>query len=269
MTGEMSLEGQTALVTGASSGIGYATALRFARAGARVIANHYDDKDGAASLTREIEAAGGRVTTISGDVSKQEAVDALFSHGVEVFDTIDILVNNAGIQKDAEIVDMELADWQRVIEVNLTGQFLCARAAVREFMRRGVRPEISLARGKIICMSSIHQMIPWAGHANYAASKGGIMQLMESLAQEVARHKIRVNAVAPGAIRTAINEDVWSDPKSRRDLLKVIPYGRLGEPEDVARAVHWLASDCSDYVTGTTLVVGGGMKLYPGLIDNG
>ena len=190
-------------------------------------------------------------------------------HTVERFGTVDILVNNAGLQRDAAFHEMTLAQWDTVIGVNLTGQFLCARAAVREFLRRGVVPTVSRAAGKIICMSSVHETIPWAGHANYASSKGGIMLLMKSLAQEVAPHRIRVNSIAPGAIRTPINTSAWSTPAAYDQLMTLVPYKRIGEPEDIARAVVWLASDDSDYVVGTTLFVDGGMTLYPGFTERG
>src|SRR5215471_383785 len=179
----------------------------------------------------------------------------MFRHTVERFGTVDILVNNAGLQRDAAFHEMTLAQWNTVIGVNLTGQFLCARAAVREFLRRGIVTAVSCAAGKIICMSSVHEVIPWAGHANYAASKGGIMLMMKS--------------IAPGAIRTPINTSAWSTEKAYDQLMTLVPYKRIGEPEDIARAVVWLASDDSDYVVGTTLFVDGGMTLYPGFTEGG
>ena len=164
---------------------------------------------------------------------------------------------------------MTLAQWNTVLAVNLTGQFLCAREAIQEFRRRGPIPELSKATGKILCMSSVHQVIPWAGHVNYAASKGGVDLLMRSLAQEAAPLKIRINGIAPGAIRTEINRDAWESEEALQRLLTLIPYGRIGEPEDVAKAAVWLASDEADYVAGTTLFIDGGMTLYPGFGDNG
>ena len=193
----------------------------------------------------------------------------MFEHTISRFGTVDILVANAGLQRDSDFADMTLEQWNYVLSVNLSGQFLCAREAVREFMRRGVVPGRSRAAGKIICMSSVHEVIPWAGHANYAASKGGVMLMMKSLAQEVAPKKIRVNSIAPGAIKTAINRMAWDTAAAEKDLLKLIPYGRVGDPVDVARAAVWLASDESDYVTGTTLFVDGGMTLYPGFATGG
>ena len=193
----------------------------------------------------------------------------MFAEMLKQFGTIDILVNNAGLQRDSPFVDMTLEKWQTVLSVNLTGQFLCARAAAREFIRRGPRPEVSRALGKIICMSSVHQLIPWAGHADYASSKGGIMQLMESMAQELGPQKIRINSIAPGAIKTPINHSAWATPEAEAQLLKLIPYGRVGLPEDIAKAAVWLASDESDYVHGTTLFVDGGMTLFPGFATGG
>jgi glucose 1-dehydrogenase len=193
----------------------------------------------------------------------------MFRKVIHQFGTLDILVNNAGLQRDAAFHAMTLEQWNTVLGVNLTGQFLCAREAVREFLRRGVVPAVSRAAGKIICMSSVHQEIPWAGHANYATSKGGIKMLMESLAQEVAPHRIRVNAIAPGAVRTPINTVAWQTKEAYEQLMTLVPYGRIGEPEDIARAAVWLASDYSDYVVGATLFIDGGMTLYPGFATGG
>ncbi len=190
------------------------------------------------------------------------------SRFVDAFGRIDILIANAGLQRDAPVTNMTLDQWRTVLDVNLTGQFLCAREAIKCFLDQGLSPA-SKALGKIICMSAVHEVIPWAGHVNYAASKGGIMLMMKSLAQEVAEKKIRVNGIAPGAIKTNINKASWSDPEKAKALLPLIPYGRLGEPEDVAKAAVWLASDESDYVTGTTLIIDGGMTLYPAFREGG
>jgi glucose 1-dehydrogenase len=212
---------------------------------------------------------GRRAIAIKADVSNEEEVEAMFSQAIQHFGTLHIVVNNAGLQRDAHFDEMTLEQWQMVLGVNLTGQFLCSRAAVREFKRRGIDSNLSRAAGKIICMSSVHQQIPWAGHANYAASKGGVMLLMKSLAQEVAPHRIRVNSIAPGAIRTPINTSAWNTPEAYKSLMTLVPYDRIGEPEDIAQAAIWLASDASDYVTGTTLFVDGGMTLYPGFATGG
>jgi glucose 1-dehydrogenase len=263
------LAGQVALVTGANSGIGKAVAIGLGKAGADVIVNYVADTASAEAVAEEIEAAGNRAVAVKADVSKEAEVQAMFRQIIERFGTVHILVNNAGLQRDATFAEMTLDQWNFVIGVNLTGQFLCAREAVREFKRRGVDPKVSAAAGKIICMSSVHEVIPWGGHANYAASKGGVMQLMKSMAQELAPFRIRVNSVGPGAVRTPINRAAWSTPEAYATLMKLVPYERIGEPEDIAQAVVWLASDASDYVTGTTLFVDGGMTLYPGFATGG
>lgn len=267
---ETPLARHVALVTGASSGIGKAVALAFGRAGAKVVVNHIPAaRADAEAVVHRIEEEGGTAAAIAADVSVEADVQALVRATVERFGTLHVLVNNAGIQRDSAVAEMSLAQWQAVIGVNLTGQFLCAREAVREFHRRGPAPDVSSATGKIICMSSVHQTIPWARHVNYAASKGGVQMLMASLAQELAPDKIRVNAIAPGAIRTPINRDAWDTPAAQHDLLRLIPYGRIGDPDDIARAAVWLASDASDYLNGTTLTVDGGMMLYPAFRGHG
>jgi glucose 1-dehydrogenase len=263
------LEGQRALVTGANSGIGEAVARGLGEAGAKVVVNYVAGDERAQVVVDDIVKSGGQAIAVRADVSKENEVETMFQRAVDAFGSVDILVNNAGLQRDAPLHEMSLKDWQFVIDVNLTGQFLCAREAVREFRRRGVVPEISAAAGKIICMSSVHDVIPWAGHANYAASKGGVSMLMKTMAQELAMHKIRVNAVSPGAIKTPINTAAWETPEAERELLKLIPYYRVGETSDIARAVVWLASDLSDYVNGSTLYVDGGMTLFPEFRGNG
>jgi glucose 1-dehydrogenase len=263
------LTGQKALVTGANSGIGKAVAIALGQAGADVVVNYVEGDAAAASVVEQIRSSGVKAYAHKADVSSEEEVAAMFSKMMQDFGTIDILVNNAGLQRDSAFPEMTLAQWNTVVGVNLTGQFLCAREAVREFLRRGVVPSVSSAAGKIICMSSVHQEIPWGGHANYAASKGGIKLLMESLAQELAPRRIRVNAIAPGAIRTPINTSAWQTKQAYAALMTLVPYGRIGEPEDIARAAVWLASDHSDYVVGTTLYVDGGMTLYPGFATGG
>ena len=260
---QLSLYRQRAIVTGANSGIGEGIARALAEAGAAVVVNYVRGAEAAERVVSEIQEGGGTAIAIEADVSREVEVEAMFDAAIAAFGSVDILVNNAGLQKDAKLHQMSLADWNHVIAVNLTGQFLCARAAVREFLRRGVQPELSVAAGKIVCVSSVHDAIPWAGHANYAASKGGVAMLMKTMAQELAMHKIRVNSVSPGAIKTPINTTAWDTPEAERELLRLIPYGRVGETGDIARAVVWLASDHSDYVNGATLYVDGGMTLYP------
>lgn len=267
-----SLESQIAVVTGANAGIGKACAIHLAQAGASVVVNHRpraESKAAAEAVVAEIESAGGQACAIAADVSDEDQVVALFEETVARYGRMDALVSNAGIERPSAIQDMSLADWQAVIDVNLTGQFLCAREAVRHFLSRESSHNGKTALGRIVMMSSVHEVIPWAFQNNYAASKGGIGMFMRSLAQEVAPSRIRVNAVAPGAIKTKINQASWDDPEKFAEMLKLIPYGRIGEPLDVARAVTWLVSDDADYVTGTTLFVDGGMTLYPEFRGNG
>lgn len=262
------LEGQRALVTGGSSGIGAGICLAYGAAGAKVGVNYASSAGDAEAIAARIRAAGGQAITLQADVSDESQVRAMFDRFVAEFGGVDIVVANAGIQKDSDFTAMTIEQWNRVIAVNLTGNFLCAREAVRRFDAQGPS-NLSKALGKIVCMSSVHEVIPWAGHVNYAASKGGIMLMMKSLAQEVAPRKIRVNSIAPGAIRTPINRPAWETDAAMAKLLELIPYGRIGEPDDVAKVAVWLASDESDYVTGTTIFVDGGMCLYPGFAGNG
>jgi glucose 1-dehydrogenase len=263
------LAGQKALVTGANSGIGRGVALALGKAGADVVVNYVAKPEEAEEVVAEIQNEGGQAFACKADVSQEDQVQAMFAKTIAEFGTIDILVNNAGLQRDARLEEMTLQQWNTVIGVNLTGQFLCAREAIREFMRRGVRPEVSCAAGKIICISSVHEVIPWAGHVNYAASKGGIAMMMKSIAQEVAPQRIRVNSVCPGAIRTPINTAAWSTPEAYAALMTLVPYKRIGEVEDIGRVVAWLASDEADYITGASIFVDGGMTLYPGFATGG
>ena len=263
------LRGQTALITGASSGIGAGVARALAAAGAAVAVNYVSGPELAEAVVADIERAGGTALAVRADVSQEDEVQAMFRTVLGAWDGLDILVNNAGIQKDASFAEMTLAQWNAVLGVNLTGAFLCAREAARAMIRRGLRPGVSRAAGKIVCISSVHEVIPWAGHVNYAASKGGMKLFMQSLAQELAPHRIRVNSIAPGAVQTPINRAAWDTPAALKALLELIPYGRIGDVEDVANAVVFLASDASDYIVGTTLFIDGGMSLYPEFRGNG
>ncbi len=259
------LTGQAAIITGASSGLGRAAAIAFGAAGAAVAVNYNSSEDKAREVVDQIVQAGGKAFACAADTSDEAAVIRLFDETAERFGGVDIVFANAGMQKDAPYAKMTLEDWKRVIDVNLTGQFLVTREAVRRFRQQGDRG-VSRAIGKILFMSSVHEVIPWAGHANYAASKGGSGMLMRTLAQEVAGDRIRVNGIAPGAIATAINADATADQDK---LLELIPYGRIGDPDDVARAALFLVSDAADYIVGSTLTIDGAMSLYPGFRDNG
>jgi glucose 1-dehydrogenase len=264
---DLNLKDQVVLVTGGDSGIGRAISLAFAREGACVVVNYNSNQEKADEVVGQITADGGRALALQGSTSEEADVVRLFEQAASKFGGVDILIANAGIQKDAPIAEMSLSDWQAVVDVNLTGQFLCAREAIKRFRQQGNRGR-ARANGTILCMSSVHEVIPWAGHANYAASKGGILMLMRTLAQEVARERIRVNGIAPGAIRTPINEEA-TEGEAGKKLLELIPYGRIGDPEDVAALALFMASDRADYMTGSTVFVDGGMSLYPGFEDNG
>ena len=265
------LIGQTAIVTGASSGIGKEVALSIGRDGANVVVNYISNPEAAEEIAHTIteNSEYGTAITVKADVSKEDQVVDMFKKTVDKFGTVDICIANAGLQRDYALHEMPLKEWQLVIDVNLTGQFLCAKEAIKEFLRRGRRPEVSNALGKILHMSSVHQIIPWAGHANYAASKGGLVMLMESIAQEYGPHGIRANSIAPGAIKTPINRDAWETPEALNKLNELIPSRRIGLPSDIGAAAAWLCSDESDYVNGTTLFVDGGMTCYPGFATNG
>ncbi|PRY52539.1 glucose 1-dehydrogenase [Arcticibacter pallidicorallinus] len=263
------LQKKTILVTGASSGIGQGIAIRFGQQGANVVVNYHSDEEGAKSTLDKINAAGGDGFIYQADVSSEEEVKGMYEEAVKKYGSIDVLINNAGIQKDSSFSEMTLDEWNGVIKTNLTGQFLCAREAIRLFVQKPDVGNEAKAKGNIIFISSVHDIIPWAGHVNYASSKGGISMLMKSLALEVAQKKIRVNCISPGAIATDINDDVWKDEQKKAELLKLIPYKRIGQPEDIAKTAVWLASDESDYITGTTIYVDGGMTLYPGFLENG
>jgi glucose 1-dehydrogenase len=264
------LKGQKALVTGASKGLGQAMAIGFAQAGADVLVNYSSDETGARETAKAIEALGRKAVVFKANQSRESEVQAMFDCMFKAFGRLDICVPNGAIQLNAKVDEMTLEQWQSVIDVNLTGMFLCAREAIRAFKRQGIDRSVSYACGKLIFMSSVHDIIPWEGHANYAAAKGGLMLFMKSLAQEVAHLRIRVNALSPGAIRTPMNVEKLTSPEIfESTLLKLIPAKRIGEPEDVARAAVWLASDQSDYVHGTTIYIDGGMTLYPGFIGAG
>ena len=265
------LEGQTCIVTGSSEGIGEAVAKAMAMEGANIIVNYHSSKKEAEEVAHWISSKSecGKAIVVKCDVSKEDEVKSMFKRGIAEFGTVDVCVANAGMQLDHPLHEMPLKDWQRVIDVNLTGQFLCAKEAILEFKRRGMRPEISKSLGKIIHMSSVHEVIPWAGHANYAASKGGLVMLMQTICQEYGSDKIRCNSIAPGAIKTDINKDVWSTKEGRESMLKLIPYKEIGIPDDIGSVASWLASDESEYINGTTIFVDGGMSCYPGFTANG
>lgn len=266
---EKKLYQQTAIVTGANSGIGEGVAIALGEAGANVVVNYVENPDAANDVVEKIKSFSSRAIAIQADVSKEDQVIKMFQQTIQEFGTVDILVNNAGLQRDAKFHEMTLGQWQFVIDINLTGQFLCAREAIKEFLKRGIVAERSVACGKIICMSSVHEIIPWAGHANYATSKGGIKMLMQTIAQEYGRQKIRVNSICPGAIKTPINKVAWETPDAYNRLMQLIPYDRIGIPEDIGKLAVFLASDDSDYITGASIFIDGGMTLFEGFATGG
>ncbi|MBQ0151808.1 MAG: glucose 1-dehydrogenase [Chryseobacterium sp.] len=268
---EISLKNQVAIVTGASSGIGAGVAKSLASSGATVVVNYPNEKslDPANAVLKEITDAGGKGIVYQCDVSQENKVISMFQDVVSQLGTVDILVNNAGIQKDAKFTEMTLDQWNAVIGINLTGQFLCAREAIKEFLRRGIDTTRSVACGKIIHISSVHEIIPWAGHANYASSKGAIRMMMQTLAQEYGADKIRVNSICPGAIQTPINTNAWNTPEALNDLLTLIPYNRIGQPQDIGNLAVFLASDMSDYITGASIFIDGGMTTFESFSTGG
>lgn len=259
------LEGQIAIVTGASSGIGKGIALSMGKAGAKVCVNYYSNKTSGEEVAHSIIEDGGEAIVVGCDVRKEDDVIRMFKTAIDTWGTVDISVNNSGIQIDKEFHKTTIKEWYSVIDTHLTGNYLCTREAIKEFLRRGMR-DVSCSLGKVICMSSVHDVIPWSYRVNYAAAKGGILLMMKSVAQEYAPKNIRVNAISPGAIRTPLNKKSWETPEAEQELLKLIPNRRVGDPKDVGKLAVWLASDEADYITGTTIYIDGGMTTYPSML---
>ncbi len=254
-----SLAGRVALVTGGDSGIGAACALELGRRGAAVCIADVGDVGPSEAVAEQVRALGAGALTVRMDVTDEAAVHDAFARCAAELGPVDLLVNNAGVEMAHPLVDMPLADWRTVLDVNLTGPFLCSREAARGMIAAG-------SGGTIVNMSSVHEHIPWRGFSHYCASKGGLRLFTQTIAYELAEHRIRVANVAPGAIDTPINRSVMDDAEQKAATEAEIPLGRWGEPEDVARAVAWLSGDEASYVTGTTLVVDGGMSLYPNFV---
>ncbi|MYV16134.1 glucose-1-dehydrogenase [Furfurilactobacillus milii] len=250
------LKNKVAVVTGGSKGIGQAIAKRFGEEHMSVVINYRSDKTGADEAVKLIEENGGQAVAVQADISEEDGATALLNAALNNFGTLDVWVNNAGMENRVATNEMPLSDWQRVLNINLTGVFLGSRAALDYFVKND-------KKGNIINMSSVHEQIPWPGFAHYAASKGGVKLFNETIAMEYANRGVRVNAIGPGAINTPINAAKFADPQQMKDTLEMVPMKRIGDPEDVAAAAAWLASDQSSYVTGVTLFVDGGMTLYP------
>jgi len=253
------LEGRRALVTGGDSGIGQGVCYELAAHGAAVAINYVGPPQEARRMAQELEHAGVKALTVAMDVSSEQDVARAFAECKEAFGGVDLLVNNAGLEQPYTLLDMPLAAWQKVLDVNLTGVFLCAREAGRMMRDEG-------CKGAIVNMSSVHEQIAWERFSHYCASKGGMRMFTQSIAKELAPLGIRVVNVAPGAVDTPINRDVLADPVESAKVTAEIPLGRWGHVGDIARAVAWLASDQASYVTGATLFVDGGMTLYPRFI---
>ena len=259
---ESNLASKRVLVTGGGSGIGEAIARKLSAAGAKVCINYFQHAETAEALLADLTCAGGEALALEADVADAGAVARMFGRLDEAWGGIDILINNAGIDgKHALGWEADLDEWRRVIEVNLFGAFHCCREALKRMVPQG--------RGVILNISSVHEDIAWSGFSAYCASKAGLGMVTKTLAQEAARHGIRVLAIAPGAIKTPINRTVWSDPEGLRDLLGKIPMNRMGEAEEIARMAAVLVSDLASYVTGTTVFVDGGMTDYPDFAHGG
>jgi len=249
MSSSASLDGQTALVTGASRGIGRAVALALAAEGAEVVVNYASSPEAAEAVVAEIQAKGGSAYALKADVSDEASVDDLIKTVLKRSERIDVLVNNAGITRDGLLMRMKTEDWQAVINLNLTGVFLCTRAVTR--------PMLKQRSGRIINITSVVGLMGNAGQANYAAAKAGVVGLTRSSAKEMASRGITVNAVAPGFIATDMTKDLEADA-----ILSAIPLGRFGSPDQVAGAVRFLAADpAAAYITGQVLQVDGGMVM--------
>jgi 3-oxoacyl-[acyl-carrier protein] reductase len=249
MTSSASLDGQTVLVTGASRGIGRAVALALAGEGAEVVVNYASSPEAAEAVVDEIQAKGGSAYALKADVSDEVSVEELIKTVLKRSERIDVLVNNAGITRDGLLMRMKTEDWQAVINLNLTGVFLCTRAVTR--------PMLKQRSGRIINITSVVGLMGNAGQANYAAAKAGVVGLTRSSAKEMASRGITVNAVAPGFIATDMTKDLEADA-----ILSAIPLGRFGTPDQVAGTVRFLAADpAAAYITGQVLQVDGGMVM--------
>jgi len=250
------LEGKVVVITGASTGLGRAMANRFGEEKAKVVINYRSNEEEANTVVEEVKKAGGDAIAIKGDVTVESDVINLVQSATKEFGSLDVMINNAGIENAVESHKMPLEDWNRVIETNLTGAFIGSREAIKYFVEHDIK-------GTVINMSSVHEKIPWPLFVHYAASKGGIKLMTETLAMEYAPKGIRVNNIGPGAINTPINAEKFADPKQRADVESMIPMGYIGKPEEIAATAAWLASSQASYVTGITLFADGGMTLYP------
>ncbi|GGO00730.1 glucose-1-dehydrogenase [Saccharibacillus kuerlensis] len=250
------LEGKTAIVTGAATGLGKAIAMRLGREKANVVINYHSNREGVDEMIEEIEQAGGKAIEVQASAAEEEGVKKLIQAAHDTFGSLDIMINNAGKENEVESHKMPLEDWNSVIQLNLTGYFLGSREAISYMLEHNIK-------GTVINMSSVHEIIPWPHFVHYAASKGGVKMMTETLALEYAPKGIRVNSIGPGAINTPINQEKFEDPEQKKQVESMIPMGYVGEPEEIAAVAAWLASSESSYVTGITLFADGGMTKYP------
>ena len=258
----ITLKGKRALVTGGNSGIGAAVVRALADAGAKVAINYLVHPESTQTIIKEIQSKNGEAISIQSDVSDPNAVAQMFEQIDKEWGSMDILINSAGIDGSRAFAwEAEISAWQKVIEVNLLGSFYNSREALKRMI-----PQKS---GVILNVSSVHEIVAWSGYSAYTASKAAIGMMTKTLAQEAAPYGVRVLSIGPGAIKTPINKNVWSDPNSLSDLLEKIPLNRLGEPEDIAQMVVVLVSDVASYITGRTIYVDGGMTDYPDFSHGG
>ncbi|MGG1364229.1 glucose 1-dehydrogenase [Priestia megaterium] len=250
------LEGKVVVITGSSTGLGKAMAIRFATEKAKVVVNYRSKEEEANSVLEEIKKVGGEAIAVKGDVTVESDVINLVQSAIKEFGKLDVMINNAGMENPVSSHEMSLSDWNKVIDTNLTGAFLGSREAIKYFVENDIK-------GTVINMSSVHEKIPWPLFVHYAASKGGMKLMTETLALEYAPKGIRVNNIGPGAINTPINAEKFADPEQRADVESMIPMGYIGEPEEIAAVAVWLASSEASYVTGITLFADGGMTQYP------
>lgn len=250
------LEGKVVIITGAATGLGKAMALRFGKEKAKIVINYRNPDRNVNDMIKEIEQSGGQAIAVQGDVTVEEDMKNLIREATEQFGTLDVMINNAGVENEVPSHELTLNDWNHVINTNLTGAFLGCREAISYMLKHNIQ-------GSILNMSSVHEIIPWPHFVHYAASKGGMKLMTETLALEYAPKRIRVNNIGPGAINTPINAEKFEDPILRQGVIDMIPMGYIGEPEEIAAVAAWLASSEASYVTGITLYADGGMTKYP------
>nr|WP_263314973.1 glucose 1-dehydrogenase [Mammaliicoccus sp. Marseille-Q6498] len=250
------LKDKVVIITGGNSGIGKSTSERFGREESKVVINYLDHAEDAEAIVKTIKESGGDAIAVQGDVSKEEDIKNLIQKAHEKFGRIDVMINNAGFEKPIPTHEMSLEEWSKVIDINLTGAFLGSREAVKYYLEHDIK-------GQIINTASVHDVIPWPNYVNYAASKGGLKLMMETMSMEYGKNGIRINNVSPGAVVTEHTREKFSDPATRKETLEMIPLNEIGEADQVANINAFLASEQAHYIHGTTIYVDGGMTNYP------